>query len=105
MPLKRLKTKITLENLWLYILTLLREKPLYAYEIRDRIEERFRFGIGNMTAYLVLYRLESEDYVKTEWKIVDGRQRKYYAITEKGRKVLDEGICFLEALVRELKSG
>lgn len=103
MPLKRLKRKITLENVWIYILRLLMEKPMYAYEIRKTIEDRFDFRIGEITAYIVLYKLASSGYVRTEWKIEEGRQRKYYRITEKGEKLLKEGIEFLNEIIRKIK--
>ncbi|VVB54805.1 Transcriptional regulator PadR-like family protein [uncultured archaeon] len=101
MPLKRLKEKTTTENLWLYILALLIKKPVYAYEIRDRISEEFGFDIGNVTAYIVLYRLEKDGYVTTEWKS-GVHERKYYRITPKGREALDDGINHLKELVKML---
>jgi DNA-binding PadR family transcriptional regulator len=55
---ERLVRKLTQENLWLYILTLLRQGPVYGYEIRRLIEERFGFKPGEVTSYVVLYRLE-----------------------------------------------
>lgn len=103
MPLKRLERKTTKENLWLYILTLLKEKPMYAYEIKKSIKERFGFGIGNVTAYMVLYKLSRKGYVKTEWKIIDNRQRKYYLITPSGRKILNEGINYLKNMLSGLR--
>lgn len=103
MPLKRLKRKLTLENIWIYILRLLIEKPMYAYEIREMIENRFSFKIGEITAYIVLYKLANSGYVKTEWKVKEGRQRKYYIITEKGKKLLKEGIGFLNETISKIK--
>lgn len=66
MPLKRLREKTTTEVLWPYILALLRSRPRYAYEIRPLISEKFGFEIGNVTAYMVLYKLELGGYVKTK---------------------------------------
>ena len=37
---RRLVRKLTVENLWLYVLSLLKEGPLYGYEVVKRIEER-----------------------------------------------------------------
>ena len=80
----------------------MKKEPVYAYEIRDRIEERFGFKIGKVTAYMVLYRLELDGYVKTEWRIIDNRQRKYYRITDSGRKTLSKGIEYLKKLAVDL---
>ena len=102
MPLKRLVRTTTKENLWLYILTLLKRKPLYAYEIRKRVKEEFDFEIGNVTAYLVLYSLERKSFVSTKWKIAGKRQRKYYYITKKGEKTLEEGVSYLKCLTKKL---
>ncbi|MFH0861024.1 MAG: PadR family transcriptional regulator [Candidatus Altiarchaeota archaeon] len=102
MPLKRLKEKTTRENLWLYILSLLNKGPLYAYEIRDKIQREFGFTIGNMTAYMVLYKLNMGGYVKDEWVHQTGRPRRYYTITAKGKKQFDEGITYLKELPAKL---
>ena len=102
MPVKRLKNKLTKENLWLYILSMLKTKPMYAYEIRKNIKDKFDFEIGQVTAYVVLYRLETTGYVETKWKEIE-RQRKYYKITKKGDDALKEGINFLKDLTEKLK--
>jgi len=101
-PLERLKRKVTVENLWIYILKLLKERSMYAYEIQNRIQEGFGFRPGKITAYVVLYKLEKDGYVKTEWKD-KGRQRKYYRITESGRRLLKDGISMLEEMIRGIK--
>ena len=54
MALERLKEKLTKENLWLYILTLLKGGPLYAYEIRSKISKSFSFEPAMITIYVVL---------------------------------------------------
>ncbi|MFC2162906.1 PadR family transcriptional regulator [Candidatus Altiarchaeota archaeon] len=101
-PLRRLKTKTTIEVLWIYILSLMKDEPVYAYEIKEKIEKLYGFDIGKVTAYMVLYRLELEGYVKTEWKLIDNRQRKYYRITEPGKKILDDGAVYLKDLAEKL---
>ncbi|OYT40763.1 MAG: PadR family transcriptional regulator, partial [Candidatus Altiarchaeales archaeon ex4484_43] len=101
-PLKRLERKITIENMWIYLLSLLKERPMYAYEIRERIRECFGFNTGQVTAYVVLYKLERSGYVKAEWR-GQIRRRKYYEITESGEKLLKDGIKFLENLMEKIK--
>lgn len=101
--LKRLERKITIENMWIYILKLLKERPMYAYEIRKKIRERFGFNAGQVTAYVVLYKLEKSGYVEAEWK--EGvRQRKYYKITKSGERLLNDGIEFLDNLIGKIKT-
>lgn len=101
-PLKRLEKKLTVDNLWLYILSILTEERIYAYEINKKLQERFKFSAGEVTAYVVLYKLEKSGYVKAEWK-KEKRKRKYYEITEKGKKLLDDGINLLKKKVEEIK--
>lgn len=102
MPLNHLKRKLTKGNLWLYLLALLKQEPVHAYGLRGMIEKNYGFRIGNVTAYMVLYKLEKKKYVTTSWRIMNGRHRKYYAITKKGKDILDEGIGFLRETVRKL---
>jgi len=64
MAYERLVRKLTHENLWIYILTLLKDGPLYGYEVRRMIEERFGFRPGQVTSYIVLYRLEKAWYIR-----------------------------------------
>ncbi len=100
--IQRLRYKTTVDILWPYILALTRDGPAYAYEIQERIKDRFGFEVGNVTAYMVLYKLESSGLVKTEWKSVDNRQRKYYTITRKGASELEEAMKVLGETVAKL---
>jgi len=53
----------------------------------------------------VLYKLEHGGYVTSEWQESGtGRpSRKYYKLTDKGEKLLEEGIKFMEELLKKLK--
>jgi DNA-binding PadR family transcriptional regulator len=59
--------------------------------------------VGQVTAYMVLYTLETGGLVKTEWRSVDNRQRKYYRITDEGRKALNDAVKYLGDTVAKLK--
>jgi len=84
-PSERFEASITKDNLWIYILTLLRKKELYAYELNEKIERQFSFSPGNVTAYIVLQRLKGEGYVKAAYRKKEGGpQRHYYGVTPKG---------------------
>jgi PadR family transcriptional regulator PadR len=101
---ERLVRKLTQENLWLYILTLLRQGPLYGYEIRRLIEERFGFKPGEVTSYVVLYRLEKAGliHVVNKERGSRGPIRKYYAITPKGVNTLEKAKAFLKKLSEDI---
>jgi len=102
MPSKRLREKLTIENLWIYLLALLREKDMYGYELREAIQERFDFMPGNVTAYRVLYALKRRGLVDSKEKEVDGRKRKYYSITSSGTKELEAGKEVLKSILSKL---
>ncbi|NJE30587.1 PadR family transcriptional regulator [Thermococcus sp. 18S1] len=106
-PMERLKNKITKEVLWLYILRLLRERPMYAYELKERIREAFNFEPATVSSYVVLYKLEKEGYVTAEWQESQTGKpsRKYYRLTPEGEKLLEDGIAFLEDMVAKLKGA
>ena len=77
----------------LLILTLLKEKDRYGYEMIKELDFRsdstFQFKEG--TLYPVLHKLENNGYVKSYSAKGDtGRERKYYQITAKGKKQLVE---------------
>lgn len=107
MALKRLQKKLTKENLWIYILTLLRDEPLYAYQIKEKIKERFGFEPATITCYAVLYRLEMEGLVesKTEKGASNNIVRRYYRLTEKGLRTVEAGKEFLKKVVHILESS
>lgn len=77
----------------LMVLTLLQEQDRYGYEIIKELETRsdnvFQFKEG--TLYPVLHKLENGGYVKSYMHTGDtGKERKYYKITNKGKKQLAE---------------
>ncbi|MFA6035487.1 MAG: helix-turn-helix transcriptional regulator [Candidatus Micrarchaeia archaeon] len=96
--LRRLKTSLTTGNLWLHILSLLRRKKLYAYALGEEMNRHFGFSQGFLMNYLILYKLEAEGLIASEF---EGR-RKYYSITPKGRKELEEAKKYLRTLSTSL---
>ncbi len=77
----------------LMVLTLIQEKDRYGYEIIKELETRsdnvFQFKEG--TLYPVLHKLENSGFVKSYiFKGDNGKERKYYQITNKGKKQLAE---------------
>jgi DNA-binding PadR family transcriptional regulator len=102
--LKRLKLKITKETLWIYIARLLQERPMYGYEIREHIRERFDFEPARVTAYVVLYSLQREGIVesKMEKSPLGKPSRKYYTLTEKGAILMRDAKKFVADLSSKL---
>ncbi|MCS7113634.1 MAG: PadR family transcriptional regulator [Nitrososphaerota archaeon] len=107
MAIARLRKKLTNENLWIYILTLLRERPMYAYEIHKLLKEKFMISIPIVTVYIVLYKMSREGLVARSDRIsVNGRpERTYYKITERGLQTLNEGLLFIRNIVEAIERG
>lgn len=98
-PIERLKRKVLKENMWVFILSLLKNKPSYRYEIKDLIKEKFGFVSGNVTAYKVLFFLEAGKYVESFEK----NNKKYYNITNLGKKELKLAEKFLDDVKKMIK--
>jgi DNA-binding PadR family transcriptional regulator len=99
LPFERLKILNTKENLWIYILSLLKKRSLYGWEIPKIIEKKFEFKPGKITPYRVLYRLEKDGFVES--KMED--RRRVYQITEKGKKELEMAKNFYRDILKWLK--
>ncbi|MGD9116992.1 MAG: PadR family transcriptional regulator [Dehalococcoidia bacterium] len=74
------------------ILCLLDQQPMYGYQIIKELERKsdgyFRFKEG--TLYPALHRLERSSLIEGRWQMLpNGRQRRYYHITEKGLHSLE----------------
>ena len=72
----------------LAVLTLLARRPMYAYELIEALEldSGGILEFGQSTLYPLLYNLQAKGMVKAQWREGDsGRERKYYALTDRGR--------------------
>jgi PadR family transcriptional regulator PadR len=90
----------------LLVLSLINEEPLYGYRIIKDLEARsnshFQFKEGSL--YPVLHQLEKDGMVKTDWRNQQGKpNRRYYAITSKGRKALAQAREEFNAHVKAMK--
>ena len=99
-PLTRLKRKLGVENLWLYVLAELCRGDSYPYELSKAIEDHFGIKPGRVLPYVVLSKLEGEGLVESYQQ---GR-RRYYRVTEKGRALLQQGLEYLRSLSDKLAS-
>lgn len=75
------------------ILKLLEEKDMYGYEMINTLSKKsdHTFDLKAGTIYPILHNLEKNKYVKSyEEKADNDRIRKYYHLTEKGNKLLQE---------------
>jgi len=82
--------KGNIDSLLLYLISL---KPMYGYQLIKEVERRsggyFQFKEG--TLYPALHRLEKAGLIKGQWqRSPSGLDRRYYYLTEKGERVLNE---------------
>ncbi len=73
------------------LLSLLERQPMYGYQIVKELTTRsqgyFKFKEG--TLYPALHRLERSGLIAGRWQMLpNGRQRRYYQLTEKGEAKL-----------------
>ncbi|MFB0844525.1 MULTISPECIES: PadR family transcriptional regulator [Paenibacillus] len=74
------------------ILTLLGRRNMYGYELIKELEKSSggMFSLKEGTLYPILHGMEAERWVEAYWEEAQGRQRKYYRITEAGKGHLQE---------------
>lgn len=71
------------------ILALLYRGESYGYRILQRVRQVTggKLGWSSAMLYPVLHRLEKDGFIRSKWKLSEeGRMRKYYFLTDRGRK-------------------
>ena len=97
-PIKRLRHLLTYGNLWIYILSLIKKNRKYAYALDEQIEKRFSFKPSKVMIYIVLYKLEAEGLIKSEFE----ERRKYYQLTKKGEQTLAFAKQYFRSLIKRI---
>jgi DNA-binding PadR family transcriptional regulator len=74
------------------LLAVLQEAPAHGYAIIEALRRRSRgaFDLPEGTVYPALHRLERADLLASRWSVESGRRRRTYALTPRGRALLDE---------------
>ena len=91
MPLP--KADLPQGTLDLLILKIVALGPLHGYGIAQRLQQTSRdlIQVTQGSLYPALHRLENRGWLAGEWKLSDtGRDSKFYRLTPKGRKALEE---------------
>ena len=75
----------------LLVLSILEEEDMYGYQMIKKLkmksENVFEFQEG--TLYPILHKLEADGAISSYWDESASKRRKYYSITENGRKQLN----------------
>jgi len=75
--------------------------PIYGVEMLVELG-RHGYRLSPGTLYPTLHRLEREGYLSVQKRVVGGKMRKYYIITEQGMVVLNEAKKKIAELVNEV---
>jgi PadR family transcriptional regulator PadR len=72
-------------------MSLLQERPKYAYEMTQELKERTDGEYTMPLLYPVLYRLQDQGYIEESEKVIsdNNRVRNYYRLTPAGREHLE----------------
>jgi PadR family transcriptional regulator PadR len=92
------------------ILSLLAEQPMYGYQIARELEQRSEgyFEMKEGLLYPALHQMEQDGLLTSEWRTSSGaRRRKYYYVTDKGRRLLADSVAewmnFTEKLMQVIR--
>lgn len=74
----------------LLILSILENENMYGYQMikKLKIESENLFEFQEGTLYPILHKLEQNGLISAYWDDFSGKKRKYYTITEEGKKQL-----------------
>ena len=70
------------------VLSVLEKEDTYGYVLTQNVREVM--SVSESTLYPVLRRLQKGEYLTTYDQPFDGRNRRYYTITDKGREQLED---------------
>ncbi len=87
------------------VLKLLEAGSKYGYELVESLAQVTSgvLDMGHSTLYPLLYNLEAQGLVKSQWETVpSGRQRRYYSLTAKGKKRLANDVAQWKAVAQAM---
>ena len=89
------------------VLAALSREDMYGYALTKIVQESL--SVSESTMYPVLRRLKKEEYLETYDEPSEGRNRRYYRLTPKGRQhleeIIDKWIVFRDSLNRLLEEN
>jgi DNA-binding PadR family transcriptional regulator len=97
-PIKRYIESVTNNNLWLYILSLGKEKEIPEGEVTKLIFEKFGFLPNDLMIKTVLFRLKNDGYLSRE----RFKSQRAFKTTEKGLKELEAMKNYSSNLIQKL---
>lgn len=78
------------------LLRIIQAEPTWGYKIKKQVEANFNIRLRHGALYPTLNSLEKNGFVESSKQKKDGRARKVYVITEKGRTYLQTYYSILQ---------
>jgi PadR family transcriptional regulator PadR len=95
-PKKRIVQRITRNFLDILVLRLIQTEPMWGYKIIQKTRRLFGVKLRHGALYPLLNSLEAEGYARSKKITKEGRVRKVYKITPKGKQLVDAYYTFLK---------
>ena len=77
------------------------QEPVFGLSLIKELE-RHGYRMSPGTLYPILHQMESNGFLFSERTVNNGKMRKYYRITEDGRKALSQSYEKIDELTKEL---
>jgi PadR family transcriptional regulator len=90
------KSDVLQGTLDMLVLRALQLEPMHGWGITERIEQwsEHVLQLGQGSLYPALYRMEQQDFIRSEWRVTDNNRRaRYYSLTARGRRYLNESLA------------
>ncbi len=95
------KSEVLKGTLDMLILKIVALGPIHGYAISQRIQQISKefFQVQQGSLYPALHRLENRGWLDAEWREANsGREAKFYKLTKKGSKQLEEEMASWERM-------
>ena len=93
---KEIIQRITRNLLDTQLLRLVEAEPMWGYKIKKTVENNLNIKLRHGALYPMLNNLEKEGFLTSQNQRENGRARKVYSITEKGREYLESYYAVLK---------
>jgi len=97
-PFERFKKLNTEGNLWIYIMSIAKEREICDDEVKGLIFEKFGFLPGTLLIKRVLYRLKGEGYISKE----KYKGKAAFKTTPLGKRELEKMGSFCQELLQKI---
>lgn len=106
--MQELNKELIASSLAHMVLMILRKGENYGYEIIQELKDKTdgELSIAEGTLYPVLKKMEAKEWIEGAWKKAEnGRERRYYTLTSRGRQELEQQYSqwnFINDLIHKL---